>query len=124
MGVHDLNKLFNSCKTEPIAKPHTTIIYDGSNILVQTLNSELTKLKNSGYVIGAWGSLNLNIMTQIMDLIQNTVRSIVEQVRDRFKRTELRQVYFVVDGTREPTYNITNDMIMNKRYLILLIQLV
>ena len=117
MGIKDLNKLFERCEQEPRNKYYRTIIYDGYNVLFQTLHSELSKLKKSGFLVTAWESLNMDMMTQIVSLVQNSVKTIVDLVTDQFNHDELRQVFFVIDGAEEPTYKITNQMKMNVKYL-------
>ena len=63
MGILKLNNLFKTCPTEELNKPYNIVIVDGSNIIIQTLCSELSQMKKSGLLIQQWDSVNADLFT-------------------------------------------------------------
>ena len=115
MGILKLNELFKSCFPEQLNKQYDFLIIDGSNILFQTLCSELSKLKKSGAIITQWQSLNIDLVSQISYIIQYAIQDISDTINKYFDRG-VKEVVMVVDPVDPPSYVISSSFTFNHEY--------
>ena len=115
MGILNLNKLFDRCQREVLGKKYNIIIIDGSNIIFQTLCSELSKLKKSGLMINQWGSVNSNLLTQISHITHFSIESIKSTISKYFERGA-DEIILVLDPLTSPKYTINTSYTYNHNF--------
>ena len=96
MGILKLNELFKKCYSEPWNKNYDVVIIDGSNIIFQTLCSELSKLKKSGTLINQWQSVNLDLVSQLSYIVQYAIQDICETINKYYERG-VKEVILVIE---------------------------
>ena len=104
MGVNNLNKLFARCQTEPRNKHHQAIIIDGSNLIFQSLASQLSNMKK-GLKISQWDSIDADIIQQISFITTYAIEYISEILEKLFER-DCEEVILVLDPLTTPVYTI------------------
>ena len=114
MGILKLNELFKRCFTEAYGKKYDVVIIDGSNIIFQTLCSQLSKLKKSS-IITQWQSVNLDLMTQISYIITYSIQDITDTINKYFDQG-VSEIIMVIDPVEEPCYNIDTSYQFNHAY--------
>lgn len=120
MGILNLNKLFERCFTEEYNKHYDVVIVDGSNIVFQTLCREIGQLKKSGVVIQQWGSINMDILTQISYILKYAIQDIKERLAKYFTYNPELEMLLVLDPIESPKYRINDTYSYNHNYSDLL----
>ena len=114
MGVLSLNKLFSKCFQEAYGKHYDVVIIDGSNIIFQTLASELSKLKKSSEIM-QWKSINLDLMAQVSFITSYAIDDI-EKTIDKYFERGVEEIILVLDPITTPTYTINTSYKYNHKY--------
>ena len=115
MGVKDLNVILNNCVQESVNKPHSVVIIDGSNLIFQTLTSQLGKMKKNNMIIKQWGSFDLPLLSQIVFIIQNTINDISNLINKHLENG-VEEIFIVMDPGKTPCYKINTNMTYNHKY--------
>lgn len=115
MGVKDLNIILNNCVQESIHKHHNVVIIDGSNLIFQTLTSQLGKMKKNNIIIKQWGSFDLPLLSQIVFIIQNTINDISNLINKHLENG-VEKIFIVMDPGKTPCYKINTKMSYNHKY--------
>ena len=115
MGILKLNNLFNTCPTEELNKPYNIVIVDGSNIIIQTLCSQLSQMKKSGLLIQQWDSVNADLLTQISYIIRYSIESIHNTLQHYYDQGA-EEVILVLDPIESPKYLIRSSFEYNHEY--------
>ena len=115
MGIEHLNDLFKQCRTEDPNKVHDVVIIDGSNIIFQSLCSQLAKLRKSGAVIQQWQSISLDIITQLSYIVDYAINDIVDTIQKYFDKGA-NEIIMVVDPSGSPAYTFNTSYRFNHAY--------
>lgn len=115
MGVKDLNLILNNCVQESVSKYHSVVIIDGSNLIFQTLTSQLGKMRKNNMIIKQWGSFDSPLLSQIVFVIQNTINDISNLI-NRHLMNGVEKIFIVMDPGQTPCYKINTKMNYNHKY--------
>ena len=115
MGVKELNLVFKTCPNESFRKRHDVVIIDGSNLMFQSLSSQISKLKKNGFIIKQWNSFSLPLVNQMIEIINNSVSDISGLLNSYYK-SGTKEIYVVIDPIETPQYIINTHMEYNHEY--------
>lgn len=115
MGVKDLNIILNNLPKESITKHHDVVIIDGSNLIFQTLTSQLGKMKKNNIIIKQWNSFDLPLLSQIIYIIQNSINDI-SNLLNKYLENGVKEIFIVMDPHQTPSYKINTSMSYNHNY--------
>ena len=115
MGIEHLNDLFKQCRTEEANKAYDVVIIDGSNIIFQSLCSQLSKLKKSGAVIQQWQSISIDILAQLSFITNYAIEDITNTIQKYFDRG-VNEIIMVVDPSGSPSYTFNTSYKFNHEY--------
>lgn len=112
MGVTKLNTLIVRNSVED-NKEYQTVIIDGSNLLFQTLTSQLSQWKKRNLVIKRLDAYDINIIKQTCEIIYGSVDSIVSFLNRCID--DVDHIYIALDPSK-PLYKISDQMYFDKRF--------
>lgn len=115
MGVKELNLILKNCSTESSLKHHDVVIIDGSNLIFQSLTSQLGKLKKNNVIIKQWNSIDLPLLSTITLILQNSYNDISNLI-DKYLNDDVKEIYIVMDPAQTPSYKINTSMSYNHKY--------
>jgi hypothetical protein len=114
MGVKDLNVIIKSFTSSAVSD-FSTVVIDGSNLLIIVLNRVLKHLRER-YLLKFWNSIDLNIIKQYKFLVQNTLKEIKYTIRRVKSQYKASKIIIVMDPPNRVTYKMNDKMVFNQKY--------